>query len=62
MFEEVKKALGANWFRAFVVAFGCLWVWHSFFSSVAEVGQARNITAQGENAAAREKAIADNAL
>ena len=57
MFEEVKKAIGANWFRAFVVAFGCLWVWHSFFSSVAEVGTAQNITAQGANAVPRETAI-----
>ena len=62
MFEEVKKAIGANWFRAFVVAFGCLWVWHSFFSSVAEVGTARNVTAQGDNAADRERAIRERAV
>jgi TPR repeat protein len=62
MFEEVKKALGANWFRAFVVAFGCLWVWHTFFSTVAEVGTAKNVIAQGDNAAVREPAIAKSAV
>ena len=41
MIEEVKTTLGAKLFRAFVVVIGCLWVWHSFFSGVAEVGQSR---------------------
>ena len=58
MFEEVRNAIGANWFRTFVVAFALLWVWHTFFSSVAEVGQAVNVSEQAKNAAAREKAVA----
>lgn len=61
MFEEVRNAVGANWFRAFVVVLGCLWVWHSFFGSVAEVGQAVNITYQGKNAERREAGTANNA-
>jgi hypothetical protein len=61
MFEEVRKAIGANWFRAFVLAFGLLWVWHSFFSSVFDFGQSRNVNAIADNAAKREKAIADKA-
>jgi predicted phage tail protein len=58
MIEEVKTTLGAKLFRAFVVVLGCLWIWHSFFSGVAEVGTAQNVTAQGASAALREPAIA----
>ena len=61
MFEEVRKALGENWFRAFVVVLGCLWVFHTFFGSIAEVGQAINVTYQGKNAERREAGTADNA-
>ena len=62
MFEEVRNTLGANWFRAFLVGFGCLWLWHSLFGSVAEVGTAQNVTAQGQHAGPREKAIAESAV
>ena len=55
--EEIRRIMGENWFRVAVVAFGCLWLWHSLFGSVAELGQSRNISAQAENAAAREEAI-----
>ena len=61
MFEEVRKALGESWFRAFVVVLGCLWVFHTFFGSIAEVGQAINVTYQGKNAERREAGTADNA-
>ena len=61
MFDEVKKAIGANWFRAFVVAFGCLWVWHSFFSSVGEQADATIKQATAQQALRRQKAEADEA-
>jgi hypothetical protein len=58
MIDEVKTTLGTKLFRVFVVVLGCLWIWHSFFSGVAEVGTAQNVTAQGASAALREPAIA----
>lgn len=62
MFEEVKKAIGANWFRALVVAFGCLWVVHTFSGTILEFFQAKNVAPQAENADVREKAIAKGAV
>ena len=43
MFNELSKmiaSIGDKWFRAFVFVLGCLWIWHTFFSSIAEVGTA----------------------
>jgi hypothetical protein len=62
MFEDVRKAIGANWFRAFVVAFGCLWVWHSFFSSVGEQADATIKQATAQQALRRQIAEADEAV
>ena len=60
--EEIRRIMGENWGRAVVVAFCCLWFWHTIFGSVAEVGTAQNVTAQGQHAAPREKAIAESAV
>ena len=63
MIGRVKsdRLLGAKLFRAFVVVLGCLWIWHSFFSGVGEVGQSQNLSEQGRYAAEREKALAEKA-
>jgi hypothetical protein len=62
MFEEVKNAIGANWFRAFVVAIGCLWVVHTFSGTVPEFLQAENVGPQAQSAATREPAVARGAV
>jgi hypothetical protein len=62
MLDKIEKTLGTNVFGAVVVAFCCLWFWHTLFGSVAEVGTAQNVTAQGQHAAPREKAIAESAV
>jgi hypothetical protein len=62
MLEKVEKILGQNVFRAFVIMLGILWAWHTFFGSVAELGQSRNISAQAENAVEREEAVRKGAV
>jgi hypothetical protein len=61
LIEEVKKAIGENWFRAFVVGFACLWLWHSFFGSIAEVGTAEQSIATGHYAEQRQRDEATSA-
>ena len=61
MVQEIEQSLGKNTVRVSLVMAVCVWVWHSFFSGVAEVGTAQNVTAQGQYAAQRELALAEKA-
>ena len=62
MLKEFEDIVGKRLLRAFIFVVGCLYVWHTFFGSVAEVGTTKNVIEQGNQAAVREPAVTEKAV